>query len=220
MNKQPKIAALVGLVFAALVYLFAWSPIFTVSSIEVTGIPQSLSQAEIVEKSGIEVGERLARIEPRAATNSLKEFSWVKSADVSRNWWSGKVLIAISKRVPVALYKGQALDNSGEVFDLPPKTPQGLPLVTASHPTLGLEAIKVFTALPGDLRSNLLSLNASNSSSISSWQLISGRKVKVMWGSAQQLDLKVTVYRALLKLPENSNIKRMDLSAPHAPIVK
>ena len=112
------------------------------------------------------------------------------------------------------------MDASGEIFVLAGPTPQGLPIVTASTPALGLTAIDLFTALPEEIRSSLVSLTASRASAISSWQQVGERKVKVMWGSADQVDLKVSVYQALLALPENKAIKRVDLSAPHAPIVK
>jgi hypothetical protein len=46
------------------------------------------------------------------------------------------------------------------------------------------------------------------------------RRLLVQWGSLDDLALKVNVYKLLLALPENKSIKRIDLSAPHAPIVK
>ena len=92
--------------------------------------------------------------------------------------------------------------------------------MSAGSPALGLEAIDLFTALPADIQGDVISMNAANQSSISSWQNYGDRQVKVVWGSSRQVDLKVSVYRALLALPENKNVKRVDLSAPHAPIVK
>lgn len=220
MNARSRAIAIAVLIFAGLVYLFAWSPLLTVKSIETSGLPQEISESVVIAKSEIALGARLARIEPRAAENSLKELSWVKDANVSRNWLNGHVSIAISNRIPVAIYKGKALDASGEIFVLAGKAPQGLPAVTASTPELGLVAIELFTALPEGIRSSLISLTASRASAISSWQQVGERNVKVMWGSADQVDLKVSVYQALLALPENKAIKRVDLSAPHAPIVK
>jgi cell division protein FtsQ len=49
---------------------------------------------------------------------------------------------------------------------------------------------------------------------------VQGRKVEVRWGFATENELKAKVYKALLEQPENAKLKRMDLSAPHAPIVK
>jgi cell division protein FtsQ len=220
MNSRARAIAVATIIFSGLIYLFAWSPLLTVKSIEISGLPDGVVESVVIAKSEIELGERLARIEPRAAENALKEFSWTKEVSVTRNWINGKVFIEMNARVPVALYQGKALDSAGEIFVLAGKTPKGLPAVTASTPELGLIAIDLFTALPEEVRSSLISLSASRASAISSWQQVGVRKVKVMWGSADQIDLKVSVYQALLALPENKEIKRVDLSAPHAPIVK
>jgi cell division protein FtsQ len=220
MLRRNRAIALATVIFSGLVYLFAWSPVFTVRSIETAGIPTEVSSQSIIARSHILIGAKLSRIEPRAAEKSLSELSWIKQASVSRNWISGKVLVTITPRIAVGLYKGKALDRQGAIFELPGSTPAGLPVVSASTPELGLSAISLFTHLSADIRENLISLNATNESSISSWQEWNGRTIKVMWGSADQVDLKVSVLKALLAQPENKSIKRVDLSAPHAPIVK
>lgn len=220
MNLKARATVFTIAIFSGLVYLFAWSPLLTVKSIETTGIPATISQNLLVTKSGISLGERLARIEPRSAENALQELSWIEKADVSRNWINGKVSLKISARVPVGLYQGKGLDAAGEIFEIAGEVPKGLPVVGASTPELGLNAIELFTRLPADIRDSIISMGANNDSAISSWQKFDGRTLKVMWGSAQQVDLKVSVFRALLALPENKAVKRIDLSAPHAPIVK
>ena len=85
MNSRIKAVAISTIIFAGLVYLFAWSPLLTVKSIETSGLPQEISETVVIAKSEIMIGSRLARIEPRAAENSLKELSWVKDVKVSRN---------------------------------------------------------------------------------------------------------------------------------------
>lgn len=206
--------------FLGLVYLFAWSPVFAVRSIETTGLPPGVSENAIIKKSNIAVGEKLSRIEPRSAERAISEISWVEKVSISRNWINGKVALSLTSRRPIGIYKGRAVDSTGALFDFPGKLPKGLPTVTASTPSLGLVAIELFTHLPSELRDKTTSVSASGESAISSWQVESGRNVKVTWGSSNQLDLKVSVLKALLALPENKLIKRVDLSAPHAPIVK
>jgi hypothetical protein len=41
-----------------------------------------------------------------------------------------------------------------------------------------------------------------------------------LWGTNSDLNLKIKVYEALIALKENSKIVTVDVSAPHAPIVK
>jgi cell division septal protein FtsQ len=220
MTLRTRILAFSAISFIALTYLFAWSPILTVKTISASGFPAGVSSESIVSKSGISVGEKMARIEPRSVEKLLGEMSWVKEVAVSRNWIKGDVAIAIEGRIPVGLYKGKAIDSSGTLFDMPGGKAKGLPTVSAATPELGLAAISLFTELPNDLRDSLISMSAANGSAITSWHRESGRNVKITWGSPKEVELKVSVYRALLLLPENTNIRSADLSAPHAPIVR
>ena len=220
MPVKARVIAVILLIFASLTYLFAWSPVFSVKSISVIGAPADVSEAALISKSQIKIGEKLSRIEPRSIERSLQELSWIKKASIQRDWLKGGVSISVTPRVAVGVYKGKAIDSSGTLFISPGKVPPGLPQVSASSPKLGLAAISLFTSLPIDIRESIISVTASNENSISSWQQMGIGVVKVTWGSNQDIDLKVTVLKALLELPENQSIKRVDLSAPHAPIVK
>ena len=208
------------ILFAALTYIFAWSSLFSVRTISTVGAPKEISAEALIAKSEISIGEKLSRIEPRSIERSLKEISWISKASVDRNWLKGAVTIEVVPRIPVGIYMGKAIDKSGTLFALPGKKPVGLPVVSATSPELGLEAIALFTNLPEELRLATISVSASNTNFISSRQEQGDRKLKITWGSSRDLDLKVTVLQALLELPENKSIKRVDLSAPHAPIVK
>jgi len=220
MPVRVKVIGFILALFAVLTYIFAWSPIFSVRTISAVGAPVDVSEAALISKSQIRIGEKLSRIEPRSIERSLEELSWIKQASIERDWIKGKVTIAVTPRVAVGMYKGKAIDSSGTLFVIPGKVPAGLPQVSAASPKLGLEAIALFTNLPSQIQQSIISVTASNSNSISSWQAFNGQKLKVTWGSVRDLDLKVTVLQALLELPENQSIKRVDLSAPHAPIVK
>ena len=220
MTLRVRIVASILLIFLTLTYLFGWSPIFTVKTITASGAPIGVSSENIVDKSGIRVGEKLARIEPRSIEKLLGEISWVEQISVSRDWIKGEVSIAVKSRTPLGLYRGRAIDASGTLFDLPGPKPESLPTVTASSTYLGLAAISLFTQMPNDLKESLISMSASSASAINSWHQESGRNIKITWGSVKDLELKTSVYRKLLTLPENKSIRRVDLSAPHAPIVK
>jgi hypothetical protein len=40
------------------------------------------------------------------------------------------------------------------------------------------------------------------------------------FGNADEIDLKIKVFKALVALEENKKVSMIDVSAPHAPIVK
>ena len=208
------------LFFCGLIYLIAWSNVFTVSEVVVSGSPTKESKELVLTTSKIEVGQKLARIEPRSAKNRLESLGWIKKVSISRDWLTGHVSIEVTARTPKAYYDGKTLDASGKIFELPGFEGGKLPQVTAATPALGIEAVALFRELPVEFRDQVLSLSALNEANFSMVINYKGRKLSVKWGANSENPLKVQVFQALLDLPENKRVKRIDLSAPHAPIVK
>ena len=219
-SKIPLAGAIVIAVFAGLVYLFAWSSIFSVSSISITGAPTQETEKSITKISDIAIGQKLARVEPRAIAHRITQLTWIKRVNISRNWINGKVDIAVIPRTPTAYFNGSTIDASGTIFTLPGYSGGDLPHVSASTPQLGLAAIKLFQSLPGDFRSRVNSLSAHNDSNFAMQLTLAGKEIRVMWGKNEKSALKIQVINALIALEENKNIRRIDVSAPHAPIVK
>ncbi|NCV42351.1 MAG: hypothetical protein EBW12_03270 [Actinobacteria bacterium] len=212
--KNKRLIALATAIFVgAASYALGWSTLFTVSSVEVTGTDQRLPQ-------NIKVGEKLARVEPRAVAATYEKFAFVQDAQVSRNWISGKVTISITTRTPVAIFNNQAIDESGKVFALKGELPAALPQIQASSVEIAVAAVEFMNSLPEEIRSNLKILKVRSTGAYVMDVDVQGRKVEVRWGFATENELKAKVYKALLEQPENAKLKRMDLSAPHAPIVK
>ena len=212
--KNKRLIALATAIFVgAASYALGWSTLFTVSSVEVTGTDQRLPQS-------IRVGEKLARVEPRAVAATYEKFAFVQDAQVSRNWISGKVTISITSRTPVAIFNNQAIDDSGKAFVVKGQLPAALPQIQASSVEIAVAAVEFMKSLPEEIRSNLKILKVRSTGAYVMDVDVQGRKVEVRWGFATENELKAKVYKALLEQPENAKLKRMDLSAPHAPIVK
>jgi len=212
--KNKRLIALAAAIFVgAASYALGWSTLFTVSSVEVTGTDQRLPQS-------IKVGEKLARVEPRAVAATYEKFAFVQDAQVSRNWISGKVTISITSRTPVAIFNNQAIDDSGKAFVVKGQLPAALPQIQASSVEIAVTAVEFMKSLPQEIRSNLKILKVRSTGAYVMDVDVQGRKVEVRWGFATENELKAKVYKALLEQPENAKLKRMDLSAPHAPIVK
>jgi cell division septal protein FtsQ len=208
---------LIGLGTAIIVglaaYALGWSTLFTVSSVEVKGTDQFLPQ-------NVKVGEKLARVEPRAVAAAYESFAFVQDAQVSRNWISGKVTISITTRTPVAIFNNQAIDDSGKAFVVKGNLPPALPQIQAGNIEIAIAAVDFMTSLPDEIRSGLKILKVRSTGAYVLEVDVEGRKVEVRWGFSTDNELKAKVYKALLAQPENAKLKRMDLSAPHAPIVK
>ena len=213
MKNKRLIAFAIAIIVGAASYALGWSTLFTVSSVEVTGTDQRLPQS-------IKVGEKLARVEPRAVAATYEKFAFVQDAQVSRNWISGKVTISITSRTPVAIFNNQAIDDSGKAFVVKGQLPAALPQIQASSVEIAVAAVEFMKSLPEEIRSNLKILKVRSTGAYVMDVDVQGRKVEVRWGFATENELKAKVYKALLEQPENAKLKRMDLSAPHAPIVK
>jgi cell division septal protein FtsQ len=212
--KNKRLLALVTAIIVGLAsYALGWSTLFTVSSVEIKGTDQFLPQS-------VKVGEKLARVEPRAVASTYENFAFVQDAQVSRNWISGKVTISITTRTPVAIFNNQAIDDSGKAFVVKGNLPAALPQIQASNVEIAVTAVEFMTSLPDEIRSGLKILKVRSTGAYVMDVDVEGRKVEVRWGFATDNELKAKVYKALLAQPENAKLKRMDLSAPHAPIVK
>jgi len=208
-----------AVVVAVLTYLLGWSSVFTVKKVEFNGITNPVQILAVEKKIGNLNGIKLARIEPRQIANSIENVNWVKSADVSRNWFSSSVTITIDARVPIGIFASRYIDSTGAVFD-PIGTQADVPMVNAPNAEIGLLAIELFTALPEDFRQNITSLSARSAADFT--MAIKGpyKALILRFGNADDKELKIKVFKALAALEENKNISTIDVSAPHAPIVK
>jgi len=212
--KNKRLIALAAVLLLGLAsYALGWSTLFTVSSVEVKGTDQFLPQ-------NVKVGEKLARVEPRAVAATYEKFAFVRDAQVSRNWISGKVTILITTRTPIAIFNNQAIDESGKAFTVKGNLPVSLPTVQAADVESAVTAVKFLLTLPTEIKSGLKIVKLRSTGAYVLEVDVEGRNVEVRWGLATDNELKAKVYKALLAQPENAKLKRMDLSAPHAPIVK
>jgi len=156
---------------------------------------------------------------PAEIAKSITSLSWVADADVSRNWFSSSVTISVTPREPIGAFSGRYIDSTGSIFD-PVGAPADVPQLLAPTPAIGLAAAKLFASLPTDFRQNIASMSARSANDFS--MVISGprQSLTLRFGDAQEIDLKIKVFTALIELEENKNISTIDVSAPHAPIVK
>lgn len=201
------------LLFLSATYALGYSSIFTVSSVEIIGINSNVNP-------GVFKGEKLARIEPRVIAGKFENLAWVKKAEVSRNWINGVVSIRILEREPVAIYRGKAFDLDGKTFDPQNGLPTDLVQIEAVDAASALEAVNFLTTLDSELRQSLQIIKVQRAGFFDLVLAQDERTVEVKWGLSAENELKTRVYKTIFTLPENSKVTRVDLSAPHAPLVK
>lgn len=211
--KRSLFAGLVIALLAGATYVLGYSTLLTVSSVEVIGSTRPLN-------TGIVKGQKLARVEPRAIATQLEKLDWVKSAEVSRNWINGKVVVELTSRTPIAIFENQVIDSTAASFVPQGVRPEGLIEIQAGGLEEAKKGVKFLTQLPEELKSSVTVVKVRSSGALVLLTQNDGRNIQIRWGSNSENDLKLKVYRALIALPENADIKGVDVSAPHAPIVR
>ena len=211
--KRSLIAGLVVALLAGSAYVLGYSTFFTVSSVEVIGSEQPVN-------TGVVKGQKLARVEPRAITTKLEKLDWVKSADVSRNWINGKVVVELTSRTPIATQENKVIDSTAASFVPQGSRPDGLIQIQAANLEEAKKAVNFLSQLPEELKSALTVVKVRGSGALVLITQNNGKAIEIRWGSNSENELKLKVYKALIELPENADIKRVDVSAPNAPIVK
>lgn len=206
-------------------YLLGWSSLFNVERILLKGAPTTQSEKAISQTIGISIGTKMARVHTRSIENRLMRFAWIESVEISRHWFSGELSLKVKPRTPIALYnstpdKVEWIDQSGETFSLPGSGEKNLPRVQATSAGNGLAAIALFTALPEEFRSQIDLITALSSENFLMSLQYKARDIRLIWGDGEDTELKVAVFNELLGMAENKSISMIDLSAPHAPIVK
>jgi cell division septal protein FtsQ len=220
LRKHRLFTVLAILLIAGLAYLLGWSNAFTVKEISYAGAPTKSSELTIKSLANLNPGERLARVEVRKVSARINTLPWVKSVGISRNWISGTVSISVTSRIPIATFNGQLMDAEGKRFDLPGGYKLKVPSVFARNPKSGLAAIALFTKLPTDFSTRTSAFTAKSPESIF-FNISEGKRtLRVVWGAGTEIELKLKVYKALLALPENKRIGKIDLTDPYSPIVK
>jgi len=211
--KRSLVVGLVVAILAGSTYVLGYSTLFTVSSVEVIGSTRPLN-------TGITKGQKLARVEPRAVATKLEKLDWVRSAKISRNWINGKVVVQLTSRTPIATFENKVIDSSASSFVPQGARPEGLIQIQAANLEDAKDGVKFLTQLPEELKSSLTVVKVRSTGALVLISQNNGKAIEIRWGSDSENELKLKVYKALIALPENTDIKRVDVSAPLAPIVK
>lgn len=236
-SKFKKATAAVSsiLIISIFAYILGWSSLLTVKSIEVSGTQSSnaITNELIAKDLALTAGMKLARVDIRGIKSTLSNMDWLANYSVSRNWFSGKITLAVEEKTGIAKAadtEGSILyfDKEGQLFKpvsaIQLSVMNNLPLVqTQSNSKSDLaEVAKLLQSLPAELAdflSNLNGISVAKSGFINMATKRGERSIEIVWGRADDLAQKSKVLLALLDLPENNAATKFDISLPDAPIV-
>ncbi|GAB2683364.1 cell division protein FtsQ/DivIB [Thalassiella azotivora] len=209
-----------SVVLAAAAWVLLWSPWLAVDEVSVQGT-ERVAPAEVQQAASSAVGVPLARVDLGAVEDDVRGLVRVLDATVERDWPSG-LRVRVVERRPVAVVPAgegalDVVDGEGVVLESVNEPPAGLPLVQVDVATAGprtvVEAVAVLTAMPPALRGRVTTLSAASRDSVT-LELADGSQV--VWGSAEDSELKAMVLEVLLQRPAEV----YDVSAPDTPVTR
>ena len=218
-RKRELILGISILIIATMAFVFGWTNLFTVKKVAVSGSPNSQITKQVLQIADINIGEKLARIEPRNIESNLAlaGIDWIENVKISRNWVSRKVTINLSAREAIAVSGSQYVDANGVLFSSPVKLNKKLTEINAKDDSARAAAAEFYQSLPKELQKEVAVVAAT---AAKNFQILLKKRVRINWGDASNTELKLKIYRALIALPENEKIRLMDVSDPTKPTVK
>lgn len=158
-------------VVAILGYLLGWSDVLAVRTIDVTGIASSktLTAKKVIAKSGIRIGDKLARINSGIVARELRALPEIARVDINRKPLH-TVEIAITLRsidLAIAASNGKYLlaDVNGITFVEVTTPPKGVPVISGDRRFLG-DAMTIYHALPKKVRKRISVISLPSRASI------------------------------------------------------
>lgn len=211
------IFAAVAAVAGLLVYLLAFSPLLATRSVEVEGTGL-LTAGQVEQAAAVPLGVPLLRQDTEAIAGRVRGLPPVESVSIGRRP-PGTVVVTVKERTLAYQLIGEGevhwVDPSGVVYNSSPEASDGVIQVEATRPDerLRRDIATVVTHLPEAVKRDVRSFEADAVDRISF--TLSGKR-EVVWGSAEDSELKAEVLAALLSVDASV----YDVSAPRNPITK
>lgn len=223
--------AILGSLLAAVLVLGAalsagiWLPALQLQQVTVSGLGY-VEEEPVRSLAETRTGDSVLLLPTSTMEQELTQVPGVSSAEVDRDWPDG-VHITVTESVPAATLARP--DGSTAVIDeggaeLPAAAGEGAALIPltvdpgSSDPDGATEAmVEVLNGLPEPLRGAVTDITAASRSDVTlNLSLEDGGSKTVVWGDAQDAELKAEVVQTLIEQPG----EEIDVSSPVAPVTR
>jgi cell division protein FtsQ len=219
---QLGIAGFVVLVLGGAV-VTAYSPIMALRHIEVVGA-HAVPASQLRQALAGELGKPLPLVRQADVRHALDDFRLIESYSTQLEPPS-TLVVRITERTPLAVVKNggsyEVVDQAGVVLSAGSAPQPGLPVVTfpageRPEKSAGFAAAAaVIAALPESVRATVTAASATSANNVT-LSLQGGKQV--IWGDADQTELKTADLKALLTGAAGASV--YDVSSPRAPITR
>jgi len=203
------------------VTLLAFSPVLALKHIEVTGASR-LDPKDIAAKLGDQLGKPLPLLDQAGISHDLAAFPLIRSYTVESHP-PDTIVVRVVERQPIgAIQKGTAftlVDAAKVPISSSATRPDGFPLIAAGGASAENDADSAFaaaasvlSALPAGTLAQVDTISATTKDDVSF--TLRGSGATVVWGSAEDSDLKAADLAALLVGAAGAN--HYDVSSPHS----
>jgi cell division protein FtsQ len=217
-------AAVVLVLVVAAIGVLVFSPVLAVKTISVQGT-DLVPAGQVDERLAPLAGRPLPQVAESDVRSLLADLPAVADVKVEARPPS-ELAVKITERVPVAVLKAgkryALIDEEGtRLASVKSRSSAKLPLIDAAKAKKDPEVFRTITAVLGALPAKILArLDHASAKSVDSVQLQLKDGTSVLWGNAEQRELKAKVLEALLKADPKVPIQVYDVSTPTRPVTR
>ena len=211
------VAVTVLALLGGLAWLLLGSDALGVRAVEVSG-NRLVATADVQRIAEIPEGTPLARADLDGAATRISGLPPVAKVSVARQW-PNTIRIEITERTPAFAIETPGgywiADSAGVIFNSAAQAPRATMTarVPSGDPRIIRDLATVVAALPPALKNDVRLITAETPDSIT---LELGGGVRVIWGSAEQSELKAQILTRLMA----GDHRVYDVSAPSTPTVR
>jgi len=215
-------ASLAGLVLVVL--LAAYSPLLAVRTLAIEGTSR-LDAAAVTAALQPQVGKPLALVDYGAIETELAGFPLIASYSVEARP-PDTLAVRIVERRPVAQVQSATgfdlIDAAGVTVQQSAERIPGFPLIDLGGTQIGSRgfdaAAAVLAALPDAILSQVDRVSGSTPDSVT--MVFGGVGQRVVWGSAEDSELKARILERLIATQDPNRAVEYDVSSPQSPVVR
>ncbi|MFF2317110.1 FtsQ-type POTRA domain-containing protein [Arthrobacter sp. NPDC058097] len=219
-------ACITAVLVAGLIAAAIYSPVLAVQSVSVTGT-KLLKPAQVQAALKPLLGTPLPQVSDSEVDSLLKPLVQIKSVTTQAHPPS-VLVVHVQERVPVALVKRGSeymlVDVDGvKLGTTADPTSVKLPVIDGGAGTIGKDLFQATAEVLGALPANVLAkLSNASAKSVDAVELKLLDGQTVVWGNAEEKELKARVLEALLKVPADpaNPVNTYDVSAPRHPVTR